>query len=62
MYLATSTFLQRGCSVCTGACLCKTYDNSSAQEDEALEADESDESDDKITLSGWEKALYVYAS
>ena len=48
--------------MCTGACLCKTYDNSSAQEDEALEADESDESDDKIKLSGWEKALYVYAS
>ena len=32
--------------MCTDACFCKTCDNSNAQEDETLEADESDESDD----------------
>ena len=50
--------------MCIDACLCKTCDNSNAQEDEVSEADESDESDmiqnDKITLTGWETALYVY--
>ena len=55
--------------MCTDACICNTYDNSNAQEDKDLEADESNEAmkatmiqNDKITLTGWEIALYVYVS
>ena len=45
--------------MCTDACICNTCDNSNAQEDKDLEADESNEAmkatmiqNDKITLTG----------
>ena len=46
--------------MCTDACVCKTCDNSNAQEDEAQEPDEGDESsesDESAHDSEWQNNI-----